>query len=95
MPIAVMATAADVGHLHQLRQNSHHAAAIAAGEHAHDLAAAAGNAAATEHATKTAGNAAKAPAAPDFGSHHLTHHRTHGLNQRGETALAHFRFHHV
>jgi len=89
-PVTISAT--EIGHLHELRNHGHQLAAAIAPEHAHDVAtpigrkgrAAAADAAAAEHA-------AKATAA----IHHPAHHRSHGLHQHAEPALAHLRFHHL
>src|ERR1700733_6735061 len=93
-PVAVSA-AAEIRHLHQLRNHAHHVTAAGTAEHAREVAAAHAHAITLRRearaATESAGHAAKTAAAV---LHHPAHHRPHGLHQLAEAALAHLGFHH-
>src|SRR6185312_12426242 len=93
VPAVTPMAAAEIRHLHHWTGHLHHRA-----DHAHDVAAAAeaaGDSHAAEAATAARDHAAEATAATTAAFHHLTHHRAHGLHQRGEAALAHPGLHHL
>src|SRR6266581_8983182 len=90
---AVAVSTAEIGHLHHLWNHAHQLAATAAAAHAREASATHVRPVTVRRVGCTAAETAGSSAAAVL--HHPAHHRSHGLHQHAEAALAHLGLHHV